>query len=200
MRRRYGALSCMPSMAVASALLFGACTSKPATDASQSSPPQPSVSTPASPTVSVSPSVEASATASATSSPAALEDGRHFGFIMSIDASGSAMVFDLALFLTGDAANQAAIEDGVIQPGETIDNDYYIRNNNTKLRDLVLSPDVQIVLVNWPNCCETTVSGALADFAASFTTPTDVYHGAQSPYWLTVDGGVVTKIEEQYLP
>lgn len=200
MRRHPGAMSCLLRMAVASALMLGACTSKPASDASQSSSPQPSVTTPTSPTTSDSPSATASATASVTSSPAALEDGRHFGFIMSIDASGSAMVFDLALFLTGDAANQAAIEDGVIQPGETIDNDYYIRNNNTKLRDLVLSPDVQIVLVNWPNCCETTVNGALADFAASFSTPTDVYHGAQSPYWLTVDGVVITKIEEQYLP
>ena len=203
MRMHTRGLSSILPMATASVLLLGACTSKPATDASQgspTSPPQPSATSPASPTASASPSVTASASPSVTTSAAALEDGRHFGFILSIDASGSAMVFDLALFLTGDAANQAAIEDGVIQPGQTIDNDYYIRNNNTKLRDLALRQDVRIILVNWPNCCETTVNGVLEDFAASFTTPTDVYHGPQSPYWLTVEAGVVTKIEEQYLP
>lgn len=110
------------------------------------------------------------------------------------------MVFDLAEFLSGDAANQAAIEDGAIQPGENAPNDYYIRNRNPRLRDVALSQGVQIILVNWANCCDTTVNGVLADFAASFTTPDDVYHGAQSPYWLTVEGGFVTKIEEQYLP
>jgi hypothetical protein len=133
-------------------------------------------------------------------SPAALEDGRHFGFIQSVDARGPAMVFDLAEFLTGDSANQAALEDGVIQPGENVPDDYYIRNRNPRLRDLALVPDVQVILVNWPACCDTTVNGVLADFAASFTTPNDVYHGSHSPYWLTVEGGFVTRIEEQYLP
>jgi hypothetical protein len=187
------------------ALLLGACTSNPATDASSGGPPSPPPSTAiASPTAPPpspsSPSPTATASPSGSTLAAALEDGRHFGFIQSVDAGAPAMVFDLAEFLTGDAANQAAIEDGVIQPGQTIDNDYYIRNRNPRLRDLVLTPDVQIILVNWPNCCETTVNGVLSDFAASFTTPDDVYHGPQSPYWLTVDGGLVTKIEEQYLP
>ena len=195
MRRHLGACSSIRPIALASFLFLVACTSQPANDAGQSTPTSPRDPT-------ASPSVEATKEPSptVTTSPAALEDGRHFGFITSIEANTGRMVFDLAEFLTGDEANRAAIEDGVLEPGQSIDNDYYIRNRNPKLRDLLVAPDVQIILVNWPNCCETTVNGLLEDFAASFAAPTDDYHGATSPYWLTIDGGFVTKIEEQYLP
>lgn len=193
------------STLVLTALLLGACSSNSPADASSSAPSSPPQSTgsaspsaPSSPSSSPAPTGKPTPTASA--SPAALEDGRHFGFIQRVDAGAPTMVFDLAEFLTGDAANQAALEDGVIQPGENIPDDYYIRNRNPRLRDLALVPDVQIILVNWPACCDTTVNGVLADFAASFDTSTDVYHGSRSPYWLTVEGGFVTRIEEQYLP
>ena len=42
------------------------------------------------------------------------------------------MRFDPALWLSGATANRAAIEDGVIRPGETVPNDYYIRNESRK--------------------------------------------------------------------
>ncbi len=43
---------------------------------------------------------------------------------------------DYATMLTGDAANEAAIADGVIEPGETVDNDYYISNVNPAEADV----------------------------------------------------------------
>ena len=42
------------------------------------------------------------------------------------------MRFDPALWLSGQTANRAAIEDGAIPPGETVPNDYYIRNESRK--------------------------------------------------------------------
>jgi hypothetical protein len=156
--------------------------------------------------LSPSPSV-ASPSPSPVPSPSgspALAEGRSFGYIKSVDATASppTMVFDLAQFFSGADADKAAQEDGVIGPGEHVDNDFYIRNVNPLLRTVPISATVQISLIKWTNCCETKLSPDLATFASAFPGPgpTDDFHGPMSPYWLTVKNGVIVKIEEQYLP
>jgi hypothetical protein len=146
-------------------------------------------------------------TVSATPSPeegeAELEDGRHFGFIESVDLEGLALEFDLAYFLTGEEANAAAEEHGDEVP---VPNDYYIVNDNPKIRTLGVAPDLEIVLFDWDRCCEETISGSLEGLAEAInggepvTVDGHLYQGPLSPYWLTVEGGAVTRIEEQYLP
>jgi hypothetical protein len=107
---------------------------------------------------------------SPSASPA-LAEGRSFGYIKSVNAAGSTLVFDLAQFFTGDAAIKAAQEDGVIGSGETLDNDYYIRNVNPLLRTVPLSPSVKISIIEWTNCCDHTLSPNLATFAQAFPGP-----------------------------
>ena len=133
---------------------------------------------------------------------AALDDGRHFGYVKGMDASAKTLVFDLAYFLSGEEANKAAAEDGVIEAGETVDNDYYIRNQNTRLRTVPYASSVKITLVNWPDCCSNPVDGDVSKFVASFqpSGKDDLYMGPDSQYWLTVQDGTVVQIEEQYLP
>jgi hypothetical protein len=110
-------------------------------------------------------------------------------------------VFDLAEFLTGEVAEQAAREDGVVGEDDSLPNDYYIRNRNSRLRTLVLDDDLEITVVDWDHCCG-TIEGDLALFAAAFVQddPQGTYRGSRSPYWLTVAQGRVVQIEEQYLP
>jgi hypothetical protein len=156
-----------------------------------------------SPTTSLTP--EATSAPPPSPSPAAspiLAEGRSFGIIKSVDASYGTLVFDLEQFFSGAAADKAAQEDGVIGPGEHVDNDVYIRNVNPMLRTVPISSDLQIDLIQWSNCCEHTFSPNLATFAKAFPGPgpTDDFHGPSSPYWLTVKDGVIVKIEEQYLP
>ena len=62
----------------------------------------------------------------------------------------------------------------------------------------------KVLLVDWAHCCEQTVSGSVAELAAALKAPADdpirdTYRIA-TPYWVTVENGVVAKIEEQYLP
>jgi len=132
-----------------------------------------------------------------------LADGRHFGYSNTVDAEASphTLVFDKADFLTGEEANEAAREDGHLGPGESVPNDYYIRNNNPLLRTLPFEDDVELAVIDWNNCCE-LVQGELEPFAAAFEghQPAGSYRGSLSPYWLTVAGGRVVKIEEQYQP
>ena len=51
------------------------------------------------------------------------------------------------------------------------------------------------------NCCG-SVPGELERFADAFVheDPTGAYLGPKSQYWLSITGGRVVKIEEQYLP
>ena len=53
---------------------------------------------------------------------APLSDGRHFGYIRSLDASSSpaTVSFDRAAFLTGEAATEAARADGAIAEDEPV--------------------------------------------------------------------------------
>ena len=132
-----------------------------------------------------------------------LEDGEHFVFVESVDAEGGTLVLDLAYFLTGEAANEAAAERGFEVP---VPNDYFIVNDNPKLRTLALAPDLQLALLDWNHCCDTFFDGDLTTFATAInsgeqvTVGDEVYLGALSQYWLTVNDGVVVRIEEQYLP
>lgn len=157
------------------------------------------------PATSPSPTPTAASAPPPSPSPSAspiLAEGRSFGIIKSVDAANSELVFDLEQFFSGDAADKAAQEDGVIGPGEHVDNDVYIRNVNTKLRIVPISSDVDIVLIKWSNCCDHTFSPQLARFAQAFPgpDPNEDFRGPSSPYWLTVKDGAIVKIEEQYLP
>ena len=151
------------------------------------------------PTGSESPEPTGSESPSETPAPE-LEDGRHFGFIRSIDVAVQTMRFDLAYFLTGDEANQAAAEHGDEVP---VPNDYYIVNDNPKLRTLAIWPSVDVRVIDWTDCCE-LVQGEVQPFMDAFATKHHawdaLYQGSEAPYWVTVQDGVVVKIEVQYLP
>lgn len=131
---------------------------------------------------------------------AELEDGRHFGSIRSIDVAAQTMRFDLAYFLTGDEANEAAAEHGDEVP---VPNDYYIVNDNPRLRTLAIAPDAEVWVIDWTDCCE-LVQGEIQPFVDAFATKAHawdaLYQGSEAPYWVTVEGGLVVKIEVQYLP
>ena len=130
------------------------------------------------------------------------------------------IVADYAQWLSGDEANQAAFEDGVIgSVEEGVPNDYYIRNVNDQLRTLPLSGEAVIVLVNPVEIgpIEVPVDEWLAlfkedgtpwnyevDDVPTFPEPYFDYFGANivnTPYWLYLDAdGTVIHVEQQYIP
>ena len=105
--------------------------------------------------------------------------------------------------LTGKEADQAYQE----ATGDTghVPNDHFVVNDNPLLRTLPLSPDFRLRLLDWNHCCETFFDGDLSLFAQAIEQQTDVADGdliyrGQSQWWVTVENGVVTEIEEQYSP
>ena len=131
-----------------------------------------------------------------------LQDGRHFGYVRAVDVDAGTIEFDLAYFLSGKEANAAYHAAGGTGP---VPNDYFVVNDNPRLRTLALAPDAHLRLLDWNHCCETFFDGDLALFARAIGDQEDVTDGGliyrgQSQWWITVEHGVVTEIEEQYSP
>lgn len=131
------------------------------------------------------------------------EDGRHFGYLRSVDAGERTLTADLAEFLTGDEADRAAARAGEIEPGEDVPNDYFIVNEDEAYVEIPLAADLRIRVVGTP---PELVKGELEPFAEAFglrpdeVDPASTYRGVTSQYWLTLRDGAVAAIEEQYLP
>ncbi len=141
------------------------------------------------------------------SESATVADGRHFGYVQSVDATATppTIEVDVAEFLSGEAANAAAVEDGVIAEGESVENDYYIRNPAKDVLTLDAAEDVRVTHVQCPAGCTEGIPGQFDELAASFDDPgektlLDEYRGSQSQYWITVRDGDVVAIDELYLP
>ena len=120
---------------------------------------------------------------------ATLPEGEWFGFVQSISASG--IEFDLACWFTGDAATQAAAEDGEESPPP---NDYYVRNVNPETREVPVAGGAEVVFYpdGDPNNEETL---AYADWAARVDE-----RGYELGVWLEVEEGSITEIREQWVP
>jgi len=129
-----------------------------------------------------------------------LEDGRHPAYLTDIDTAARTVEFDLIQFLTGDEATAAYIEDHPDDPGGP-PNDYYIVNDNPRLRRLSVAENVQVTVLDWEGGFKPQVI-AFADLPAQLAADLvpDDDRIWPSPFWLTVNDDTVTAIEEQYIP
>lgn len=119
-----------------------------------------------------------------------LPDGRWYG---SIDEAGDGeVVFDLACFFTGDPAVAASAEDGEESPPP---NGYHVRNANELLRTLDIETEAPVAW--YPS------GGGPADFVtvAYGQWRTDRETRAwDMGVWLTISGGIIVEVEEQWTP
>jgi hypothetical protein len=142
----------------------------------------------------------ATTTAAAPKPPSdPVPDGNSFGYLKGVDVGGSTITIDIAELLTGDEAVQAAIEDGVLEPGETsIDNDYYIRNKNAKLRTAPVAPTATVRTlddVGSPDLSTSSMTSLAGDLAERSTNEPDGI-----PIRIVAAGGIVSHVEEVFFP
>jgi hypothetical protein len=124
-----------------------------------------------------------------TPGTAVLPDGEWYGGVRAFDDQG--ISFDLACLFTGNAAIEAAAEDGEESPPP---NDYYVRNESDEVRVLAVAPDTP---VTWytsgdPN---SDVTGTYAEWT-EFLATQESYLGI----WVTVESGAVVEIAEWWVP
>ena len=156
----------------------------------------PSPAESASPTTSPEPTETASPEPGETES-AVLEDGRHLVYVDTAfrPEDGPARVrFDLVYWYTGDQAEEVAA-----QHGTEATNGYYIENDNPRLRTLPLAEEVEVTYVPEGRCCEPQ-PGDVDAWLGSILATEQTDYPEDVPWWITVEGGQITRIEQQFLP
>jgi hypothetical protein len=181
------------ALAILTAATLTACGSN--TPDPQPSPAQPAAAPPSTPTPTLRTSRPASRPAA---SPATPNPGSDFGFIRSWTAKPGAFYlrFDRAVLLTGKAADAASAAHGGESP---VPNDYYIQNDNPRLREVVIADQATVIgsqqLTGSPGPNPSSLK-ALLTFVHSGGP-----QAAATPFHLTYDdNGFVTRVQEQYVP
>ena len=108
----------------------------------------------------------------------------------------------LALLAVGSGAIIALSSGGeeAAERGDEVVNDYYVVNDNARLRTLPLADEVVVRYIPADGCCDLQ-DGDIDAWLESIlgTNPTD-YPGKDAAWWFVVDGGRITRIEQQFLP
>jgi hypothetical protein len=133
---------------------------------------------------------------------AVLEDGRHATLLHGLDIDGRTITVDVVQFLTGQEAIDVYRRD---YPDEPLGppNDCYVVNANPRLRTLPVADGVTVRVVRLGESTGANPSPGTWEELPSHlarNTPDDPDLLSYSPFWITVDDGRVTAIEEQYTP
>jgi hypothetical protein len=176
-------------------LLSVGCTSSSTTGA-----PSPSPTSRFTSSVTLSPATLSPSTPAPEASAAA--SGKDFGFLVGVVSQTPLVLrFDRALWLSGEAADKAAAAHGDETP---VPNDYYIVNDNRLLRQVRVSPTCAVYgslqltgFVDGDRASVNPQRESIEDLVRFLATPA----GRHTPWHLTYDArGVVTRIQEQYVP
>jgi hypothetical protein len=186
----------LASLALLTAVTLAACGGSSQTADPQPSPAQPAPTGP--PVATTSRPAPAQPASDRASSPTTATRGSDFGFIRSWYAKTGTIYlrFDRAVLLTGNAADAASAAHGGESP---VPNDYYIQNDNPRLRDLAIVDQATVIgsqaLTGSPGPNPSSLKALL----------TFVHKGgpqvAATPFRIRYDdNGLVTRVQEQYLP
>ncbi|MDZ4167040.1 MAG: hypothetical protein U1E08_05045 [Coriobacteriia bacterium] len=125
---------------------------------------------------------------------------RQPGIVVGVTTSGGTSVLriDYVQFLTGGEAADAAAARGDESPPP---NDYYVVNDNPRIREFPIQPGIPVKVVTNNDGTSDAMGHTitLAEWIAALSGP---HAGAfkASLYWVTVTNGTVTAIEAQYVP
>ncbi len=117
-----------------------------------------------------------------------------FAFVQKATDSGGkvTLTLDYADFLTGQAAIDAALADGEEPPP----NDYYISNQNSKVRKLTVKKGALFVIVGAePDDTEKLSASEFVDALAA-----DLDGVADAGFWFVIQGDEVQSGEQQWAP
>ena len=136
--------------------------------------------------------------------PAPPEEMVAFGHISSLRREDGRWVmrFDPALSLSGETANVAAAEDGVVQPGEPVPNDSYVVDESDRLYTYVVADDAEVVVLtrSGSDYGGRTVDVAELEAILAGTSDLDMFEPIDTGVWITYRIDTVSRIVHQYRP
>jgi hypothetical protein len=138
-----------------------------------------------------------------TTAAAQCEDSM-YGHISSLTASdnGFELRFDPAWFTLGVTANEAAAEDGVVEPGEPVPNDYYRIEEGHRLLTYVVPADAKVTVLTNDGTGILSTPITVSELAQLVTgeKPVELFEPLESGIRLGLDGDEVCTIDQQYVP
>jgi len=137
----------------------------------------------------------------------ALNKDRQAGYIKAVYEKKNKRYLDLddIEWLTGEEAQKAKLEDGGCEQNEEclIENDYYIRNKDKKLKTLEISPEALIFMQTFNMEKEGIVWNREVEFDLFknlFLSVSQNRYKDSIPFVVKIDDGTIAKITEQYMP
>ena len=129
---------------------------------------------------------------------------RSYGHIASLtpDGDGYRLRFDPAWFTSGVTANEAAAEDGNVEPGEPVPNDNYRIEEGHRLLTYLVPTDARVTVLtnNGTGILSTPITvSELAGLVAG-EKPVELYEPLDTGVWIRVHVDTVCTIDQQYLP
>jgi hypothetical protein len=129
-----------------------------------------------------------------------------FGHLKALTRRGDHFLlrFDPALFLSGETANTAAAEDGLVKPGEPVPNDNYVVDEGHRLLTYIVPAKAHVTVL--------TRNGDPAALGATVITVSELAQIVQgtstlrllepldSGVWIRIDTDTVRTIDQQYQP
>jgi hypothetical protein len=116
---------------------------------------------------------------------------RQAALISAVDLDERTLTYDEIEFLTGDEAIERYRADNPDDPAGVPENDYLIVNDDTALLTAPIAEDVTVGLTHHLGV---DLHPSSVDELPSYESLTEL------PFWLTINGGEITEIEEQYIP
>ena len=130
-----------------------------------------------------------------------------FGHIESLARRGDhyELRFDPAWFLTGQTANEAAAEDGAVEPGEPVPNDNYVVEEGHRLLTYVVPTSARVTVLTRAagdpgRFGATPISVAQLAEVLEGTSDLRLYEPLDTGVWIRVELDAVRAIDQQYRP
>jgi hypothetical protein len=126
-----------------------------------------------------------------------------FGYIKSLTRKGSGyeMRFDPAWFLSGLTANNAAAQDGAVDPGQPVPNDNYVVNEGHRLLTYRVAPNAHVTaLTKGVAGTPITVSQLAQLVNGKNPFPRPLFEPITTGFWILVNIDTVRSLDQQYHP
>ena len=126
-----------------------------------------------------------------------------FGYVKTMRPKGDGFEirFDPALFLGGETANVAAAEDGAVDPGQPVPNDYYRVDEGRRLYTYIVPKDARVtVLRDGVEGSEITVNELAQLVAGEDPFGKPLFEPITTGFWMRSHIDTVRSLDQQYLP
>jgi len=126
-----------------------------------------------------------------------------FGYVKSLERKGSGyeMRFDPALLLSGQTANVAAAEDGVVPIGQPVPNDNYVLDEGHRLLTYEVPADAHVTALTKGVAGSPITVAELAQLVRGENPfPKPLFEPITTGFWIRIDVDTVRSLDQQYHP